>query len=83
MHFGYAGSFAGLGCIIGGDLPLHFCDLGGPVVADELVDARLIGDGRPLIAAVVDIGDCAADSGNHSQHGNGADNPFVDAKQFR
>lgn len=80
MHFGYAGSFAGLGGVVGGDLPLNLGNLGGLVVANDLVDARLIGHGRPLIALVVDIGHGAQYSGNKCQRSNDADNPFVDAK---
>lgn len=80
MHFGYAGSFAGLGCVVGGDLPLNFGDLCGLVVANDLVDARLIDGSRTDVALVVDIGHSAADSGKNGQHGDNAYNPLVDAK---
>lgn len=75
MHLGDAGSFAGLGGVVRGDLPFRLGDLGGLVVANELVDARLIGHCCPLIAVVVDVGIGCQQQRDTSQ---GAGNPAPD-----
>lgn len=56
MHLGDAGSFACLGGVVRCGLPLRLGDLGGLVVANELIDARLVGHSCPLVATVVDVG---------------------------